>query len=58
MFNVFINGLDEWKGCPLGKFVDSCKLEGMANMWRLEKWANRNLMNVLHLGRNNPPVVG
>lgn len=44
LFNVFINGLDEWKGCPVGKFVDNLKLEGTVSTWRLDKWANRNLL--------------
>lgn len=42
MYYVLINGLDEWKGCHLGEFVGSTKLERIVRKWRLEEWADRD----------------
>lgn len=71
LFNIFISDLDD--GVEHSKFAEGTKLQGAANtpedcaaiqadLNRLQKWANGNLMNfnmgkckALHLGRNNPP---
>lgn len=42
LYYVLINGLDEWKGCHLGEFVGSTKLERIVRKWRLEEWADRD----------------
>ncbi|GAB0175844.1 mitochondrial enolase superfamily member 1 [Grus japonensis] len=72
LFNIFINDMDDRGKCSLSKCADTTKLGAVADtaeghvaiqrdLDRLEKWANRNLMQlnkgnckVLHLGKNNP----
>jgi len=71
LFNAFINDLDDGMVCILDKSTEYTKPGGMADtpescpsqryLYRLEKWADRNLMRfnkekckALQLRKNNP----